>query len=155
MILVATQNFRTADRILEAPPPVFQAAGETAHALMRHQAAESNRALFRIWGLAQIGIGVTVFLLLLFGSTAGKTSIALSAAMLLLTLVLTFYVLPEMSVPGTVRFRMLHGVYSSLELVKIVLGAVLAVLYLWGRERLSRSRHVNPIDYADHRHVNR
>ncbi len=176
MIWVATENMRSVRRIVETPSGpaerfAIDAGKDRTASFMRYQAAEMNRALFSGWGVAQTAIGAVLFLILLFGTSAGRLSLVISGLMLFLTLIMTFYLMPEMeglgrasdyfmlnqSTPERGRFRMLHGVYASMESVKILLGLVLTGVFLLGGERGERRRRskskVNAVDYADHRHI--
>ena len=46
--------------------------------LLRWEAGEQNRRMFEIWETAQLVMAMAVFFVLLFGSTEGKYSLALS-----------------------------------------------------------------------------
>src|ERR1700747_3283126 len=76
MAMVATQNFRSVDRLLAKPsaPAAQQLAKLGAEALMllRYQVSEQNRWYFETWGIAEIAIGVALLMVLLFGSTENK-----------------------------------------------------------------------------------
>src|SRR5258708_27587450 len=153
MDMVATQNFRSVDRLLAAPTPQIaeriQAMGgrDLARVFLRYQAAELNRAYFDNWERAQIVLGAVLFLVLLFGSPPNRLMLLLTLLMLELVLVMHFYLTPEITrlgrvidfvSPGTpspdrARFWTFHGAYSACELVKFGLGTVLAVLLVGGR----------------------
>src|SRR5882762_8209151 len=128
MDMVSTQNFRSVDHLLAAPPPQIaermQAMGghDPARAFLRYQASELNRAYFDNWERAQIVLGAVL--------------------MLGLVLLMHFYLTPEITrlgraidfvSPGTpspdrTRFWTFHGAYSACELAKLGLGTMLAVL---------------------------
>jgi hypothetical protein len=155
MDMVATQNFRSVDRVLAAPPPQIaeriQAMGghDLARAFLRYQASELNRAYFDNWERAQIVLGAVLFLVLLFGSPPNRLMVLLTLLMLGLVLLMHFYLTPEITrlgrtidfvSPGTpspdrTRFWTFHGAYSACELVKFGLGTVLAVLLVRRRRR--------------------
>jgi len=155
MDMVATQNFRSVDHLLAAPPPPMaeriQAMGgrDLARAFLRFQASELNRLYFDNWERAQIVLGVVLFLVLLFGSPPNRLMLLLTLLMLALVLVMHFYLTPEITrlgrvidfvSPGTpsphrTRFWTFHGAYSACELVKFGLGTVLAVLLVRRRRR--------------------
>ena len=155
MDMVATQNFRSVDRLLAAPPPQIaeriQAMGgrDLARAFLRYQASELNRSYFDNWERTQIALGVVLFLVLLFGSPPNRLMLLLTLLMLALVLVMHFYLTPEITrlgrvidfvSPGTpspdrARFWTFHGAYSACELVKFGLGTVLAVLLVRRRRR--------------------
>jgi len=155
MDMVATQNFRSVDRLLAAPPPQIaervQAMGghDLARAFLRYQASELNRSYFDNWERAQIVLGAVLFLVLLFRSPPNRLMLLLTLLMLGLVLVMHFYLTPEITrlgrtidfvSPGTpspdrTRFWTFHGAYSACELVKFGLGTVLAVLLARRRRR--------------------
>ena len=64
MAVVATQDFYTIDRLLEAPPhPTFAAdvqklGHDAARDLLRYLSSELNRLFFQYWNLAQLAIGI-------------------------------------------------------------------------------------------------
>lgn len=155
MDMVATQNFRSVDRLLAAPPPQIaeriQAMGghDLARVFLRYQASELNRLYFDNWERAQIVLGMLLFLVLLFGSQPKRLMLLLELLILGLVLVMHFYLTPEITrlgrtidfvAPGTpsperARFWTFHGAYSACELVKFGLGTVLAVLLVRRRRR--------------------
>jgi hypothetical protein len=148
MDMVATQNFRSVERLLAAPSPQLaervQAMGghDAARVLLRHQVAEQNRWYFETWERAQIALGVALFLVLLFGAAADRWMLFFTLLMLSLVLIAHFLLTPEITrlgraidfvPPGTTsddraRFWLLHGSYSASELIKLGAGIVLAVL---------------------------
>ncbi len=86
MFFVATQNFRTVDRVLDRPTsqaagPLRAVAHDPLRMLLRHLSSELNRLYFLTWGGAQLVLGVT-----LFWTLRGKDRI-LAGAMLLMTAV--------------------------------------------------------------------
>ena len=150
MDMVATQNFRSVDRLLAAPTPQLaervQAMGghDAARILLRHQVAEQNRWYFETWEEIQIVLGVALFLVLLFGAVADRWMLFFTLLMLAIVLIAHFFLTPgitrlgrtiDFAPPGTsspdrTRFWILHGAYSGSELIKLGVGIVLAVLLL-------------------------
>src|ERR1700674_5746302 len=70
MGMLATQNFRSVDRLLAAPAPEagerIQTLGgrDAARVFLRHQASELNRFYFAAWERVQIGLGLALLLVL-------------------------------------------------------------------------------------------
>ena len=148
MWLVATQSFAVAARLLDAPS---EGLAETAAALspenlrlvLRHQASEVNRWFFGAWGWVQVPLAVVVF-----GSAVrlrgGKPMLGGLGVMLLITLALQFYVVPETvrlgrlldfvprepPPPEAAPFWRLHGAYTALDMLKFLLGLGAGVLLL-------------------------
>lgn len=174
MDMVATQNFHSVDRLLAAPSPQaedrIQAMGghDAARAFLRYQVAEQNRWYFETWECVQIGLGLALFFVLLFGSVHNKVYLLLTLVMLAIVLVMRFFLTPEITQLGRVidfvapgvpaadrtRFWTFHGAYSASELAKIGLGIVLVVLLIRRRNR-SHSAEIDAVDKSDHSHVDR
>jgi hypothetical protein len=174
--VVATQNFRTVDRILLDPaagaaPDLKTLGHESARMLLRWQAGEQNRRLFELWEAAQIVVGMAVLFVLLFGSTEGKYALALSLALLLIVALQRFlltpamvslgrmidFVPPDTRSPERVRFYVLHSGYAGLEILKIILCLLLAGKLLVHTRRQSghAAGDVDVVDKSYDRHVNR
>jgi len=171
---VATRNFHTVDAVLGAPPPeaskMIQTLGHAnARQLLRHLAGEENRGLFEAWELTQLVLGTALTGFLLFG-VKKRLLAGLAGAMLIVTLFQHFKITPEMLwmgrsidfLPGTTesqardQFWKLHGIYSGIEVVKMLLAVITAgFLFSMRRRRLRQPVEIDPVDYANHRHVNR
>ena len=148
MWLVATQNFAVAARLLDTPS---DGLADTAAALspenlrlvLRHQAAEVNRVFFNGWGWVQVPLAVAAFALA-WRIRSGKLLLAGIGLMLLITLVLQFYVVPETILlgrlmdfvprepppPEAAPFWRLHGAYTALDMLKFMLGLAAGVVLL-------------------------
>jgi len=142
--LVATGNFRAVDRLVAAPHGQARAqiatlGQEGARLLLRHQAAETNRTLFETWELAQLPLGVLLLSLLLFGTHESRFALLPAALMLAIVLAQHFALTPRIveigrlldfapdpQAPLRAQFRVLHGGYSGLEVLKWVMGLGLA-----------------------------
>lgn len=154
MDMVATQNFRSVDRLLAKPaaPAAQQFAKqgpEAARTLLRYQASEQNRWYFETWGLVETGIGAALLLVLLFGSTETNVTLLLPFLMLLIAIVQRFALTPQIVVLGRIidwvplgepspersRFWMLHNAFVGLELMNWALGLVLTAKLLFRRKR--------------------
>ena len=143
MWFVATQNFRTVDRVLARPTPgaapvLRSLPAETPRPLLRHLASELNRVYFVAWGLFQIPLGVAVLGLMAWSRRRAEALLA--AAMLALVVLLLFGVTPQIvslgrsldfvprnpPPPQMSTFWRLHAAYTGLDLVKVLLGSILA-----------------------------
>jgi predicted PurR-regulated permease PerM len=155
MDMVATENFRSVDRLLAAPSPQLaeriQSMGghDAARMLLRHQVAEQNRWYFETWEQIQIALGVALFLVLQFAAGRDRWKLGITLAMLAIVLIMHFFLTPEITRLGRAidfvapratsaertRFWTLHGTYSGSELLKLGLGLLLAVLLVrrWKR----------------------
>lgn len=158
MWMVATQNFKSVDRLLGSPAPQAKAAIDKlghgqARIFLRHQAGEQNRWYFETWERAQIVLGLLVLLGFVFGVAGDRGGLLLSSLMLIAVLIQHWYITPEIvrlgraidfipagepSVERT-RFWMFHNAYSGVELLKLALGAILSAKLIFGRARRRRS----------------
>jgi len=148
MDMVATQNFRSVDRLLAEPPTQMaervQAMGghDAARMFLRHHVGEQNRWYFETWEQVQIGLGVVLFLVLLFGAAADRWMLFFTLVMLGIVLMARFFLTPEITrlgramdfvppgtaAPGRTRFWIFHGAYSGSELIKLGVGMVVGVM---------------------------
>ncbi len=166
MIFVATQNFQTVDRVLASPPPqagqMFQTLGpDNSRLLLRYLAGEENRLFFVTWELVQIGLGIALTAILLFGIRSGLLA-GLAGGMVIIALFQHFRVTPDMISLGRLidfgagtgsaaysQFWRLHGLYGVLEVAKLVLTIVVAGFLLFGRRRKSAEPiEVEPVEPA-------
>lgn len=150
IFVVATQNFRTVDRLLtESTNATFSshvsAIGQPASRdLLRYLSSELNRLYFQMWNVAQLVLGVLV-LWLVVGSTRQDPARARRAvrgviAMLAIVVAMLVWLTPSIvslgrsldfvprdpAPPGLQRFWVLHAAYTSLEMVKLIVGIVAA-----------------------------
>lgn len=182
MMVVATFNFQVVNRVLEGPPKparlqIDSLGKDGARMLLRYQASETNRALFDGWEWAQLGLGFLLAATLLFATNGNRLAMTLSLSMLALVAVMHWLLTPEITALGRVidyvsprlpsehreSFWRYHRVYAALEIVKLLLGAGLALwLLMDSRDRTTRSRRrrgshrrqeIDGIDDADDRHV--
>jgi len=172
MIFVATQNFQTVDRVMKNPQPeaykmILALGNDSARQLLRYVAGEENRYFFENWELAQLVLGVLLTGLLIFG-VESRMLAGFSGAMLVLTIFEHLKITPEMAwlgrsfdfLPWTAeslsrdQFWKLHGVYSAIEIMKILLAFVIAGFLFQMRQRRPKQRvQVKAVDYSQHRHV--
>ena len=163
--LVATENFYTIDRLLSAPAnAAFQSATEqlgrpVARDLLRYLSSELNRLYFQLWNGAQLAFGAVVLWLIVRSRPqnpvyAGRAARAV-AAMLVIVVAMAASLTPAIvalgrsldfvprdpSPPGMQRFWVLHAAYTSLELFKLLIGAVAAwwIVKASSRDALVRS----------------
>ena len=147
MWMVAMKNFQVVDAVLGAPPDAFR---DTASALsadnlrlvMRYQASEVNRLFFDGWGMVQIVLAAAF--LWPAWRLGGRFLPAAAVLLLVTSLVLQFYVVPETirlgriidflprdpAPPESVPFWRLHNAYTGLDMVKffVILASLGAVL---------------------------
>ncbi len=147
---VAAENFFEVDRLLASPPATeYRAelqkrlaplAPGDARVALRYLSSEMNRFYFRVWGGAEIVLG-GVLLLLAARRGNDRTMTIGAGVMLALSFLMTFYLTPQLvevgrgldwvprdpPPPELGRFGMLHGAYSALDLVKLLLGIWLTV----------------------------
>ncbi len=171
---VAMESFRSVDRAMKEPAALstsqYQKLGPAAvRQLLRYQVSEQNRYLFSNWELAQLGLGLLIFGILLFGTSVGQIELGLPLVMLLVVAVSHWFLTPQMVALGRVldflpsgapaleesRLRTLHNAYTVLEILKVGVGIVLGSLLVWRRTRRKGApREVDAVDDANNRHVN-
>lgn len=168
MDMVATQNFRSVDRLLAKPvPPAAQQLDklgpDDARVLLRHQVSEQNRWYFETWGLAEIVLGVVILLILVFGSTENNFSLLLALLMLLVAIVQRLTLTPQIVVLGRIidwvpidqpspersSFWMLHRAFVGLELLNWAMGFLLTARLLVRRRRHGVSHGAEQFDSSD------
>ncbi len=162
MDTVATQNFRSVDRLLVQPAAQageqFDKLGrDVARTLLRHQVSEQNRWYFEMWGLVEIGLGAALLMVLLFGSSETNLMLVVPVLMLLIAVAQRFALTPQMVVIGRVidwvpaseasadrsRFWLLHNAFVGLDLVNWALG-----IYLTGKLLFRRKKRGDPDEEA-------
>ena len=174
MAVVATQNFRSVDRLLARPSAgaskeIDKLGHESARALLRYQVSEQNRWYFQVWETAGLALGLLLLVVLVFGSTETAFSLLLALGMLIIAIVQRFFLTPEIialgrlidfqpaGAPETGRFWAMHGAYSAAEVVKWLLGFLLGLKLVVGTRRLlpRPGKNVDLVDKPDHRHIDR
>ncbi|PWB77626.1 MAG: hypothetical protein C3F08_09670 [Candidatus Methylomirabilota bacterium] len=136
---VATQNFRTIDRLLSDPTAEFSRAiapigHDEARVVLRYLVAELNRLYFSAWGFTQLALSATVVVASLglrpldrAGVTIAATTlvivlVSLLLSQLLLSLGRSLDFIPRTMVTQELaRFRTLHMVYTGIDLLKLAL----------------------------------
>ncbi len=142
--LAVTQNFQTVDRFLDSPgsnetSAQLNAIGRARERLiLRRNAAEENNWIFLNWERLEFAIGGALFLLFLLGDRPRKGALAVSLLLLGIVAAEHFLLTPEVTRLGRIvdtlpatdpeykRFWMLHGFYSALDILKMLIGFGLA-----------------------------
>jgi hypothetical protein len=170
-VVVATENFYTIDRLLSASPnrsfttTVQQLGQPEARDLLRYLSSELNRLYFQIWNVAQLVLGVLVLWLLLSSTQRDQAGMRRATrgviAMLAIVVAMLVWLTPSIvslgrsldfvprdpAPPGMQRFWVLHAAYTSLEMLKLIVGIVVT----WSIVKSSpagleaRVRSTNPI----------
>ena len=152
MSLVATQNFYTIDRLIaERGNPAFASAidrlgSPLGRDLLRYLSSELNRFYFQIWNVTQCLFG-GLALWLVAHRGARRAVVAMLAIVVLMVVYLTpaivslgrslDFVPREPSPAGMQTFWILHAAYTSLEMIKLVIGAAATVWLVKGPSPLA------------------
>lgn len=163
MMMVATQNFRGVDRLLEAPSPpaarLLETLGGNARPLLRYQISELNRWYFQTWERIQLVLGAALLALLYFRAKARPPVLLLAGLMLFLTVIGHWLLTPEIIrlgrsidfVPADAlspqrgQFWGFHTTYSVVETVKLGLGVALAGMLLRKRRRAEAAEEISDL----------
>jgi hypothetical protein len=145
MSIVATENFYTIDRLLaDRANPAFASAVDrlgspAGRDLLRYLSSELNRLYFQMWNIAQLVLGALALWLIARSGTESLHRAALGViSMLAIVVVMLVYMTPAIvslgrsldfvprdpAPPGMRRFWILHASYTTLEMFKLLLGAV-------------------------------
>lgn len=149
---IASQSFANVERIMNNPPsPVAKdmedLGSDITRQLLRYQASELNRFLFETWGVVQLGMGAAFLSASVLTSHRSKFLILVSALMMVLVAISTFYILPTMNVLGRsfdflplaaapvdrANHASYHLTYLVMEVLKLLLGLSLAARLLFDR----------------------
>jgi hypothetical protein len=140
--VVATENFYTVDRMLTTSGNVefYRDVQKLGHAqardLLRYLSSELNRLYFRIWNVTQLVLGLLVLWLIRRAGPVGPAGLGVVAMLAIVLLMLTYltpaivslgreldFVPRDPAPPGMSRFWVLHAAYTTLEMVKLLVGA--------------------------------
>lgn len=165
MDMVATQNFRSVDRLLAKPSlaaaqELDQLGPADARLLLRHQVSEQNRWYFETWGTIATAIGMALLLVLLFGSAEKNFTLLLALLMLLIAIVQRFALTPQIVFLGRLidwipadqpspersRFWMLHNAFVGLEILNWALGFILTAKLLFRSRKRSGDEDIELAD---------
>jgi hypothetical protein len=151
MSIVATENFYTIDRLLtDSQNAAFTAAVQRlghplARDVLRYLSSELNRLYFQMWNVAQVVLGITALWLIARSDQDERGSLRPATrgviVMLGIVVVMLGYLTPAIvslgrsldfvprdpAPPGMRRFWILHAAYTSLEMIKLLVGAFVAV----------------------------
>lgn len=175
MAMVATQNFRSVDRLLQSPAPAaaqhINAMGQdAARAFLRYQVSEQNRWYFETWESIQIGLAVATLLVVLLAAASDRVALVtvflMFAAVVVQKVVLTpnivtlgraiDFLAPDAPSAERTRFWLFHSAYSATEVAKWMLSLLLAAKFIFRSRRSGHTRReVDMVDEADDSHVNR
>jgi hypothetical protein len=155
MIMVATQNFRSVDRLLASPGGaggrIEQMGRPEARTFLRYQVSEQNRWYFETWEKAQMALAAGLLALVWTGLRQRPVMMVSALALLALLLAERFYLTPEIvrlgrlidftpaaaSSPERDLFWRFHGAYSGVELTKLALELFLSALLTFGKPAVS------------------
>ena len=142
--VVATQNFYTVDRLLaKRATPAFNAIVDRegqpqARDFLRYLSSELNRLYFQMWNGTQVMIAwVMVWLVKkqrpairwLVAAMVVSTMAVAAMTPEIVTLGRSLDFVPrEPAPPGMSRFWVLHGTYTSLEMIKLAIGTMATIL---------------------------
>jgi hypothetical protein len=141
--VAVTQNFQAVDRFLAAPGDrstslQLNAIGrDRERVILRRNAAEENNWIFTNWERVEFLLGGGLFLLFLFGDRPQKLLLAGSIALIGIVAAERFFLTPRIVDLGRIidglpstddrykTFWMLHGFYSGLDILKMLVAAAL------------------------------
>jgi len=148
--VAVTQNFQAVDRFLAAPGNAATSSELNAigpareRVILRRNAGEENNWIFLNWERVEFALGGGLFLLFLLGDKPQKSRVALSIVLLAIVAAEHFLLTPRITDLGRIvddlpaadpqykTFWTLHGVYSGLDILKMLvmfgLAARLAIL---------------------------
>ena len=146
---VATQNFRTVDRLLAGPTAELSRAiaplgHDEARTVLRYLSSELNRLYFGGWGFIQLVLGVTILAGALGQRPLDRKGVIGAAAIFVIAIVmllLNWLIVPlgrsldfvphTPPPPPLAPFWRLHSAYTSLDAIKLIL--CLWLLIRWSR----------------------
>jgi len=151
--VVATENFYTIDRLLAGSPnrsfttAVQQLGQPQARDLLRYLSSELNRLYFRLWNVAQLVLGALILWLVIAAPrqdpVGARPAVRGVIAMLAIVVVMLVWLTPSIvslgrsldfvprdpAPPGMQRFWVLHAAYTSLEMIKLLVGVWVAIRF--------------------------
>jgi hypothetical protein len=149
---VSNQNLLIVDKIMETPPgPVAKdmedLGADITKQLFRFQASETNRFLFAVWEVLQIGLAAAFLSAALFTAHRSRYLLIVSTMMIGIVVVQAFYISPAMAslgraydfLPSTAasperdNYQSFYVMHNLLEIVKVLLGLTLTARLLFDR----------------------
>ena len=151
MSIVATENFYTIDRLLtDSRSAAFTSTVERlghplARDFLRYLSSELNRLYFQMWNVAQVVLGIIALWLIARSDKDERASLQPATrgviVMLGIVVLMLVYLTPAIvslgrsldfvprdpAPPGMRRFWILHAAYTSLEMIKLLIGGFVAV----------------------------
>ncbi len=171
---LTNENLRVVDHVLATPSPKISKMLETAghddlRTLLRFQAAEQNRLWTGYWEVAQMVLGLAIFLVLLFGTSERRLVLTPPLAMSAVVAIMHWVLTPDMIDLGRsvdfapayqvrqelARMHLIQNAYLGMEILKFALGlALLGYLLVSKRSRRSYVRkQVHSVHHPDHGHI--
>ena len=136
--IAVTQNFQAVDRFLEAPGNAGTSAELNSigrareRVILRRNAGEENNWIFLNWERVEFALGGGLFVLLLFGDKPHKLPLTLGVVLLAIVATEHFLLTPRITDLGRMvddlpatdpaykTFWTLHGLYSGLDILKLL-----------------------------------
>jgi hypothetical protein len=151
--VVATENFYTIDRLLDARAnPVFATdidkfGHDATRELLRYLSSELNRLYFQLWNLVQLAVGILALWLVVKLPGANKPKwwiVWMLAIALFLTVLITPFILsvgrsidfvPRDPPPDALRtFGLLHATYTVFDGIMLILGIMVTLSLVSGKD---------------------
>jgi len=157
--VAVTQNFQTVDRFLAQPGSIqtsidLNQAGRTrVREILRRNAGEENNFIFEMWERTELILLPVLFGLLFFGGRPQKILLAGVGVLALILCIQHFWLSPTITEMGrkladlgpkdplNATFWQFHGLYSGVEIGKLLLSAAMAA-------RLAVRRGADPDHFA-------
>lgn len=178
LIWMVREQFNTVDRALKPTTRVGEQAVndigvERSRVFLRYHAAEQSRAYLYMWGLAQLVLGGFLLIVLLFATNANKLMTGVAVALLALSALQHFLVMPRITELGRALdfanvdemrderrgYWNYERTYSYLDLTKfgllLLVAGRLVVSSGERRRRRRKSGELDVIDDAQNGHVDR
>ncbi len=173
MGLIEIQSLRSPALVLDEPVPpaakMIQTLGqEQTRLLLRHFAAQQSRHNSYLWEELQVPLGLAVLLCLFFATQRRILPIVLCALMLGLVLFRHIVITPELTYRGPetdfppgnaalgpmARLWAMQQVYAGVEIVKLIVGLILASYLFFLRAPRRNRKEADTIDHTYRGHVN-